>query len=321
MNPEHPKVSIGLPVFNGERYLAQAINSILAQTFTDFELIISDNGSTDQTEAICRAYAAKDGRIQYERHHENRGAAWNYNRVFALSRGQYFKWAAADDYLANTFLEKCVQILDSRPEVVLCFCWFDDVDEHSQRIQTRQAVTRAGLPQPHARFRDLALVRPVYTCEEVFGLIRRSVLVRTRLIDYFPDSDRTLLAELGLYGPFYEIPEVLFYHRLHNQSSVAERPSRHQRVVWFNPAAANRLVFPNWHQFWATWRVIWRVPLSLSERAKCHWHMVYWVWRSRKRLWHDLVWAWRWLSRRYLSAAASKSGMQDEYSEVVDAAN
>jgi glycosyltransferase involved in cell wall biosynthesis len=84
-----PKVSIGLPVYNGEAYIQNAIDSILFQSFTDFELIISDNASTDETEKICREYADKDLRVRYYRVEQNRGAAWNFNRVFKLSSGQY----------------------------------------------------------------------------------------------------------------------------------------------------------------------------------------------------------------------------------------
>src|SRR3982751_485615 len=100
-----PKVSIGLPVYNGELHLALALDSILAQTYGDFEIVISDNGSTDGTESICRRYAAADPRIRYERNETNRGAAWNYNHVFELSRGEYFKWMAHDDLIEPNYLE------------------------------------------------------------------------------------------------------------------------------------------------------------------------------------------------------------------------
>src|SRR5690242_6344650 len=104
MGTTSPKVSIGLPVYNGERFLAEAIDSVLAQTFTDFELIISDNASTDRTPEICKAYAEKDSRIRYYRNEENQGASWNFNRVFELSRGMCFQWLAHDDYIAPGFL-------------------------------------------------------------------------------------------------------------------------------------------------------------------------------------------------------------------------
>src|SRR3954470_15735733 len=88
-----PLVSIGLPVYNGARYIAEALESLLAQTYTAFELIISDNGSTDATRSICEEFAARDGRVRYVRHETNRGLAWNWNHVFELSRRPYFKWS------------------------------------------------------------------------------------------------------------------------------------------------------------------------------------------------------------------------------------
>ena len=99
-----PKVSIGMPVYNGEGYIQSAIESILQQDFTDFELIISDNGSNDKTQAICKQFAQIDSRVIYHRSDRNRGAAWNYNRLFDLSRGEYFKWQAHDDLCRPQFI-------------------------------------------------------------------------------------------------------------------------------------------------------------------------------------------------------------------------
>ena len=104
-----PKVSIGIAVFNGENFLESALRSILAQTFEDFELIISDNASTDRTADICEQYASQDGRVLYLRQPANLGAQPNYNLLVGQARGRYFKWAAHDDMLAPTFLERCVE--------------------------------------------------------------------------------------------------------------------------------------------------------------------------------------------------------------------
>src|SRR6185295_20414870 len=104
MQNRPPRVSIGLPVFNGEQLLRQAVDSLLAQTFSDFELVISDNGSTDGTEAICREYAARDSRIRYLREPENRGGSWNFSRLPPLARGEYFRWSCHDDICEPTHL-------------------------------------------------------------------------------------------------------------------------------------------------------------------------------------------------------------------------
>ena len=120
MNEKTPKVSIGLAVYNGENYLEQAINSILSQTFRDFELIISDNASTDRTKEICLKYAKQDPRICYHRNAVNIGGANNENLTFKMARGEYFRWAAHDDYCAPTLIEKCLEQLEKDPTVVLC---------------------------------------------------------------------------------------------------------------------------------------------------------------------------------------------------------
>src|SRR4029078_13195153 len=116
-----PNVSIGLPVHNGERYLSETIECILKQSYRDFELIISDNGSTDQTHAICRAYEASDRRVRCVRHEVNRGANWNFRHVVGLARGRYFRWSSADDLFATDSLMGCVEILDDHSDVVLCY--------------------------------------------------------------------------------------------------------------------------------------------------------------------------------------------------------
>jgi len=126
---DKPSVSIGMPIYNAEKFLRQALDALLGQTFGDFELIISDNGSTDGSEAICREYASKDSRIKYYKNETNLGAAKNFNRVFELSRGEYFKWASHDDICDPEYLERCVELLDRNPAVVLCYPKANTIDE------------------------------------------------------------------------------------------------------------------------------------------------------------------------------------------------
>jgi glycosyltransferase involved in cell wall biosynthesis len=123
-----PRVSIGLPVYNGERHLPAALDSLLAQTYRDFELIISDNALTDRTEEICRGYAARDSRIRYHRSPVNRGMIWNHDRVFHLARGEYFKWVGHDDLYDPDMLRHCVEALDRDPGAVLAMVGKVDID-------------------------------------------------------------------------------------------------------------------------------------------------------------------------------------------------
>jgi len=120
MDERIPAVSIGLPVYNGDRFLRQAVESILNQTFGDFELIISDNASTDGTEEMCRGLAAQDPRVRYVRNARNIGGGRNANQVFELARASFFKWHPHDDYIAPEYLERCIEVLRRDPSVILC---------------------------------------------------------------------------------------------------------------------------------------------------------------------------------------------------------
>jgi len=289
-----PVVSIGIPVYNGEAFLEEAIESVLMQTFVDFELVISDNASVDRTQAICEQYVKKDPRVKYFRSDTNRGAAWNYNRTFEMSSGKYFRWLAADDMLAPTLIAKSVRILERHEEVVLCFTWTQDIDMKGHEIVTKQSTVRANDPKPSSRFWSLSETRASHNCEEVFGLIRSEILAKTKLIDNYADSDRTLLAHLALYGLFYEIPEPLFLHRIHNTSSVIVNPDRHERMLWFDPSLTGRLYFPNWRQLKELFLVAGKGPsLSLKERFLCYLFVVRWAKRRRRFLRKDMVWAFR----------------------------
>src|SRR4051812_19900693 len=207
-----PRVSIGLAVYNGDAFLEEAIESILAQTFRDFELIISDNASTDRTDEICKRYAAADPRIRYSRHPTNIGGVNNENHTFTLARGEYFRLAAHDDVCAPTLIEKCVKALDDNPDAVLCHSANIEIDENGKQIGIRYG--REGCSQrPSQRFRELSW--RWYPCEATYGLIRSNVLRKTRLQQNYTGSDRVLLCELGLYGRFILLEEPLFYKRFH----------------------------------------------------------------------------------------------------------
>jgi glycosyltransferase involved in cell wall biosynthesis len=275
MSKDVPRVSIGLAVFNGGKYLTQAIDSILAQTYRDFELIISDNASTDRTEEICRAYAAKDMRIRYYRNDTNIGGANNENRTFLLSRGEYFRWAAHDDVCTPQLLAKCVAVLDREPSVVLCHTKVVLIDENGDSLGLIDR-DKATSTRPYERFRDLTSWD--HSCEELYGLIRSDVLRKTRLQPNYTDSDRTLLSELGLYGRFYQIPEPLFYRRIHPQMSTQVFPEWRGRMAWFFPDLnEDKILLPHWSQFFHYLQVITQAPIPFGERVRCYLHIGHWL--------------------------------------------
>lgn len=279
-------MSIGLPVYNGEKFIKEAIDSLLAQTFEDFELIISDNASTDKTEEICRAYAAKDQRIRYYRNEKNIGCARNFNRVFELSSGEYFKWAAHDDLHACDFLMKCVEVLDQDPTLILCHSKVYFIDEHGKFLQNYDIQLQTDLPKPHQRFHELLTTHLCYQC---YGVIRASALRMTPPMGSYGAADAIFLLRLGLLGRFYEIPEYLFFARSHSeqslsmffpnylsftnkntQKSLISLPDFYEYAVWFDSANEGKVLFPHWRIFWEYVISVWQVKLNLYERICCY---------------------------------------------------
>jgi glycosyltransferase involved in cell wall biosynthesis len=280
---EIPKVSIGLAVFNGDRYLREAVQSILSQTFGDFELILSDNASTDQTEAICRRFAEQDRRIRYSRNPTNIGGANNENRTFELSRGQYFRWAAHDDVCAPDLVAKCVSALDGDAEIVICYSQVVEIDEHGTR---GRLISRnnASSPRPHERFARIASSKDF--CEETYGLIRSETLRKTRLQQNYTASDRTLLCELALYGRFHEIPEPLFFKRFHPKNVYTDWRAR---MAWFDASLEGKITFPFWMQLRDYFETIRRAEVPPSVKRRCRLYMGRWVAEHAKNLAKDLL--------------------------------
>lgn len=282
-----PRVSVGLPVFNGERFFEETLDSLLTQTFEDFELIISDNASTDRTQEICQAYAARDRRIRYYRNGQNRGATWNFNHVFELSTGEYFRWAAHDDLCAPELLERCVELLDTDISAVLSYCKTRLIDEHGKMVRNLVVNSNVRSSKPYKRFLSSVFSPPQI---QVFGLIRSKILEKTRLIGNYSSSDRTLAAELALLGRFCEIPEYLFFYRRHTgQSTGSEYPTRHARESWYDPTRTGKITFPHWRLLREHLISIRRVPLNCFDRMLCHLYLCRWIIRVRRDLAKNLI--------------------------------
>jgi glycosyltransferase involved in cell wall biosynthesis len=281
MDAGRPLVSVGMPVFNGERYIGAAIDSILNQTYRNLELIISDNASVDATQEICRLYAARDRRVRYYRNKENLGLARNFNRVFELSSGEYFKWAAHDDLCASEYIEGCVEVLDRMPLVILCYAESILIDEHGDHLRDYDDKCNVSSPRPCERLRDLlgnlALSNPL------FGVVRTSTLRTTNLIGSYVASDISLLAELALLGKFYRIPERLFFRRDHPQRSDRANPTIAQAAVLYDPENRGRIHLPDWRLFFEHLSSIKHVRMSAFEKACCYVYMAKWFrWRWKK---------------------------------------
>lgn len=269
------RLSIGLPVFNGEDYLAKAIGSLQDQTFRDFELIISDNASTDRTGEICRVFASTDARIRYLRNDTNLGAARNYNQTLEAASGEYFKWAAHDDLCHPHFLAECVAVLDAGPDTVLVHSASCGIDEQGTVIGQYAQERSFDQDRPSQRFGEVIL-RP-HVCIAVFGVMRRQVLLQTIRHGDWVGADRNLLAELALHGRIRLIPKVLFKRRAHEESSIHRFEDEHERLSWFNPGHRGRLSFPTWRRLAEYRAAIARVPLPMGERLGCYRQLGRWL--------------------------------------------
>jgi glycosyltransferase involved in cell wall biosynthesis len=290
-----------MPVYNGESFLRDALESLLGQTFGDFELIISNNASTDRTEEICRTYAAGDSRIRYYRNDKNLGGGWNHNRVLELAKAQYFKWATHDDLCAPTFLEACVTALDQDHTAVLSHPRTQFIDESGSCVANYELELDTESSVVSQRFRDL--VMSYHQCYQIYGVIRRSVLEKTGPMGNFVHGDGILLAHIALFGTYHKIPECLFYSRRHPGQSSRTLPSRLRTrrfrltnrvnglpcAEWWDPSKKRKLAFPQWRQLTEYCRCIRNSPLSLRDRASCYAVLARWSGRDRRRYVKDIL--------------------------------
>lgn len=281
-----PKVTIGMPVYNGQEYLQDAVEAILRQSFDDFELVIADNCSTDETPEICAALAAADARIRYVRQPENLGAIGNFNALVHLATGKYFKWAAHDDLMESSFLQRCVEALEQDDSLAWCHTQSDMIDaegrsfrdllppdDEALRIGLDGEISWKGHPRdgfdssdPIARFKGVIL--GTNWCVDSYGLFRLETLKRTRLLLNFYGAEKVLMGEISLLGRYHEVPELLFYQRVHNKASsnldsASEQASFAESKRKSNPFVSTRLPILAAHL-----GAVAHTPLSWSQKLR-----------------------------------------------------
>jgi len=278
-------LTIGLPVYNGEKYLAEAIESILAQTFTNFNLIVSDNASTDKTEEICASYIKKDARIKYIKNDKNYGAAYNHNKVFEMSSTKYFKWIACDDIHSPTFIEKCINVLENHSEIVLVYLKSANIGPNGKFLEENCFNLKGNSDFANKRFDSFINID--HNSNSIFGIIRRSALVKTDLLRNFLSGDRMLLAQLALLGKFYEIPEVLFFWRRHENSSTIAY-DYYNRTEWWDTKKANSAIFPHWRLFKEYFASVIKSRISIKEKLLCFCHLIKWIGWKKKGMKKDV---------------------------------
>jgi len=277
-----PRLSIGLPVYNGERYIAESIESILGQSYTDFELIISDNASTDSTRDICRGYEKKDLRVRYFRQPQNIGLSPNHNFVVNEARGELFKWASNDDLYARNLVARCVEALDEYKDVVLAHSWTAKIDESGNVTAVYEYPLTTWSTRAPVRFRSMLFDSGG---DDDYGVMRIAALRRTAMKNSYHHADRTTITELGLHGRFYHVPDWLYFRREHPAQSG--RATMRARCANMDPRRANRFRHPAVRLYaeyvWGYMSAIQRAPLSSAERRECYWHLARWF-ASRARL-------------------------------------
>jgi glycosyltransferase involved in cell wall biosynthesis len=282
-----PLLSIGLPVFNGQNYLDIAIRSLLSQSFTDFELIICDNASTDRTSEICQQHADRDGRIRYLRHPANLGAAPNFNRCFELATGKYFKWAAHDDICLPDYLSLCVQHLESNPEVALCHTQTDLIDPKGN-VVSKYSMEDDEFSDPDPISRFASAIDENHGCVTVFGVARHDVLRKTTLIGSYIGSDRNLIGQIALQGRIDTLASTQFQSRDHGERSIRAMSLR-DRAAWFDTSKTTTGDRYFLHMLRAHAAALFRARLGAVMTFRGILQLVRWAWSKKGAIVRELL--------------------------------
>lgn len=260
-----PIISIGLPVYNGERFLRDALESILGQSFSNLELIISDNASTDATANICNEFVMRDSRIRYVRQDVNVGAMRNWNFVAKEARGKYFKWCSASDYLAPDMLARCFAAMEAEPDIVLCYGQTCLVDQETGELTEYAGNIEVMEDRPHKRFSKLCQCLKLNNAYG--GLIRTDALHRTKLNRLYSGGDIILMAELVLMGRFMLLPQTLLYRRMGRETSSNEL-SASDLAIFLDPQKTHNLGLLHLSTHLGYLGAVLRAPISPLEKLK-----------------------------------------------------
>jgi glycosyltransferase involved in cell wall biosynthesis len=294
-------LSVGLPVYNGEKYVADSIESLLGQTYGDFELIISDNASTDSTVDICLDYAKRDQRVRVIRQPVNLGLAPNHNLVRDEARGEFFKWAAADDLYGRDLFAHCVDALDRYPDVILAHAYEGVVDGDGNVTQAMEYPLITDASRPSERFRSWlfgssglfdstdpdhpGMLRVdnngiLSFCDE-YGVIRTAALRSIKPHGSYHHPDRIVVTELLLRGRFHITPEWLYFRRDNTDRSYNKSPTIRARCEISDPRRKNRLLHPTarlvGEYFLGYVNAIRQGPIPAAEKRACYRHLAQWV--------------------------------------------
>ena len=270
--------SVGIPVYNGENYLEEAIRSVLAQSLDDLELVICDNASTDRTAQICSDYAASDRRVVYLRNERNLGAIPNYNRVFDEARGRYFKWLAHDDRIKPRYMEATVAALEANPFAVLCNTVVEYIGgrgEHRGLYRT----SLADADSPRAATRLGAMIIQSHSCVDFFATFRRDAWAGEKLLS-FHGEDRVFLAAMALKGLMLQLPEPLVEMREHEDRYTRRVRDAKERLAWHDTSRRGGVTLPTFRLFAEYAKLVSAAGLAPAERLACRGVLAQWWFRN-----------------------------------------
>jgi glycosyltransferase involved in cell wall biosynthesis len=282
-----PRVSIAVPAYNCEKYIAQSLESLLGQSYGDFELVISDNASTDGTEAVCRRFAAQDKRVRYVRRTENIGGPGNFRYVFSLCSGEYHKWSTADDYWHPEFLKEAVAVLDQRPDVVLCYPKTRKIDLEGATLSDYDDRLHLIDDSPRTRFRQL--YERIGLCNAHLGLIRREAMLKTQLIGSHRASDVDFLGEMALLGKFWLLPEIRFFRRFHPESSSWDRGNVEHQRKYYNPNGKASGNADAWRRLGFQFDMVWRSSIGVVDKLALSKDIGRWARHERHALSQEIL--------------------------------
>lgn len=288
-----PIITVGIPVFNSGRWLMETVESIFAQTVQDVELVICDNASTDNTEDICRSLVAKDSRVKYYRSPVNQGAPKNYNQCVNLAHGKYFKWSSSSDLCLPTFLERCIDVLESMPDVSLCYTGTKLLnDDGTYELVEEDSKLDLELISEHPSERFIRMCESLGLNHLMNGVMRTEQLRSTALNQQFYSSDLCLMAEIVLLGRAVYIPEYLFIRR-NNYETASSLADAKDRQRYLDPELKSKMLFQRLKLLHGYYRAARRVPIEKSEKRKVYLYLLKRIRWARYRILDDVYIAFR----------------------------
>lgn len=236
-----PRVSFAMPVYNAEDTIGLVLDSLIAQDFQSWEIVICDNQSTDRTGEVVEAYAGRDARIRWEPNGENLGQIRNFNRTLEHARGEFIRWIGDDDTLEPGYTSSCVEALDAHPEWASVTTHQDFEDEYGNVSSAAYEGERLDSPDPVRRYQRMLffLSANFRYCDPNYGMIRRDTMLRTGGLPDAYENDQIFASRLILEGPMGHLPELLAHRVRPFHSSLTDRqiaqimhPLKWRRVLW-----------------------------------------------------------------------------------------